>query len=118
MKETAVTIVGLFLIFNTVTSSKVLLISMDGFRWDYIQNFSTPNFDEFARNGVTSKYLTSPFITKTFPCHYTIATGKLANLYKDSALNNCWCRHTLKIGLACNLLPNKPCFLVPLVQVF
>ncbi|KAL4227311.1 Bis(5'-adenosyl)-triphosphatase enpp4 [Mactra antiquata] len=60
--------------------SKVLLISMDGFRWDYIQKASTPNFDEFAAMGTKADYINNTFVTKTFPCHYSIATG----LYEES----------------------------------
>lgn len=61
-------------------ADKVLLISMDGFRWDYIQKANTPNFDKFAQHGVKASYINNTFITKTFPCHYSIATG----LYEES----------------------------------
>jgi len=54
---------------------KVLLISMDGFRWDYIKKANTPNFDDFAAKGTRADYINNTFITKTFPCHYSIATG-------------------------------------------
>ncbi|WAQ96882.1 ENPP4-like protein [Mya arenaria] len=57
------------------SSNKVLVISMDGFRWDYIQKANTPNFDDFAAKGTRAKYINNTFITKTFPCHYSIATG-------------------------------------------
>ena len=67
-------------LINAVATSKVLLISMDGFRWDYINKVDTPNFDAFAREGVRAPYINNPFITKTFPSHYTIATGKIAEL--------------------------------------
>ena len=91
---------SLLLMTNVVTSSKVLLISMDGFRWDYIQNFSTPNFDEFAQNGVTSKQLTSAFITKTFPCHYTLATG---NYFGHAFMTTIWkVFHSLSRQILCN----------------
>lgn len=35
----------------------------------------TPNFDMFAAKGTHAKYINNTFITKTFPCHYSIATG-------------------------------------------
>lgn len=60
--------------------AKVLLVSMDGFRWDYINKVDTPNFDVMAREGVRVPYINNTFITKTFPCHYSIATG----LYEES----------------------------------
>ena len=59
---------------------QVLLVSMDGFRWDYVNHVSTPNFDALAREGVKTPYINNTFITKTFPCHYSIATGKLLNV--------------------------------------
>ena len=55
---------------------KVLLVSMDGFRWDYTDQVSTPHFDAMAREGVKAPFVNNTFITKTFPCHYSIATGK------------------------------------------
>ncbi|WAR21923.1 ENPP4-like protein [Mya arenaria] len=63
-----------------VTGSKVLLVSMDGFRWDYIERARTPNFTEFAKMGSRAEYLTGVFSSKTFPSHYTIATG----LYEEN----------------------------------
>lgn len=56
-------------------SNKVLLISFDGFRYDYLNKTATPNFDQFAENGVQSKGLIPVFPSKTFPNHYSIATG-------------------------------------------
>jgi len=53
----------------------VLLVSMDGFRADYLETTDTPNFDKLANNGVRSEGLKPVFISKTFPNHYSIATG-------------------------------------------
>lgn len=57
----------------------VIMLSMDGFRWDYTENVPTPNFDKIARLGVRAQSLIPSFPTKTFPNHYSIATG----LYPD-----------------------------------
>ena len=57
----------------------VILVSLDGFRWDYGKLYMTPNLDELARTGVKAEALIPSFPTKTFPNHYTIATG----LYPD-----------------------------------
>jgi predicted AlkP superfamily pyrophosphatase or phosphodiesterase len=54
---------------------KLLLISFDGFRHDYIAKTETPNFDAMIANGVESKGLIPIFPSKTFPNHYAIATG-------------------------------------------
>ena len=72
-------IVVLTKVYNT--DAKVLLVSMDGFRWDYINKIATPNFDKMAQEGVRVPYITSTFTTKTFPCHYSIATGNSHLLY-------------------------------------
>lgn len=53
----------------------VMLISFDGFRWDYMEKVDTPNFDSIVRNGVKAKHLINTFVTKTFPNHFTIVTG-------------------------------------------
>ncbi|HOC48372.1 MAG: alkaline phosphatase family protein [Bacteroidales bacterium] len=57
----------------------VVLVSLDAFRWDYDSIHSTPVLDDIARKGVTATRLIPSFPTKTFPNHYTIATG----LYPD-----------------------------------
>lgn len=59
--------------------SYVLVVSFDGFRWDYSELYETPNFDDMALQGVKADHLISSFPTKTFPNHYTLATG----LYPD-----------------------------------
>uniref|UniRef100_A0A803TN22 Ectonucleotide pyrophosphatase/phosphodiesterase 7 n=1 Tax=Anolis carolinensis TaxID=28377 RepID=A0A803TN22_ANOCA len=55
---------------------KLLLISFDGFRWDYDQDVETPNLDNLAKEGVKAKYVTPPFVTMTSPSHFTTITGK------------------------------------------
>jgi len=51
---------------------------MDGFRYDYLNKANTPNFDNLLQGGVTSKALVPVFTSKTFPNHYSIATGMYA----------------------------------------
>ncbi len=53
----------------------VVMLSLDGFRWDYDTKTSTPNFDYLAKNGVKAEGLQPSFPSKTFPNHYSIATG-------------------------------------------
>ena len=59
--------------------SYVVMLSLDGFRWDYTDLYKTPNLDRLARNGVKAEGLIPCFPTKTFPNHYSITTG----LYPD-----------------------------------
>lgn len=53
----------------------LILISIDGFRWDYRARYDTPALDRIAANGVTADALVPIFPTLTFPNHYSIATG-------------------------------------------
>jgi predicted AlkP superfamily pyrophosphatase or phosphodiesterase len=59
-------------------TNPVLLVSIDGFTNQYLERNDTPNFDRFLSQGVKAEYLTSVFPTKTFPTHWTIATGLYA----------------------------------------
>jgi len=56
----------------------VILVSFDGFRFDYPEAAGTPNLDRLAREGVRAESLRPVFPSKTFPNHYTIATGLYA----------------------------------------
>jgi predicted AlkP superfamily pyrophosphatase or phosphodiesterase len=53
----------------------VILISLDGFRYDYLEKYQPPNLWSLARDGVQAKWMIPSFPSKTFPNHYTIATG-------------------------------------------
>ena len=52
-----------------------ILVSLDGFRWDYLDRFEAPTLRGLAANGVRVRSLTPAFPTKTFPNHYTLVTG-------------------------------------------
>uniref|UniRef100_A0A8C9RFG2 Zgc:153896 n=1 Tax=Scleropages formosus TaxID=113540 RepID=A0A8C9RFG2_SCLFO len=58
------------------TFNKLLVVSFDGFRWDYDQDADTPNLDKLAQEGVKAKYITPPMITMTSPSHFTTITGR------------------------------------------
>jgi predicted AlkP superfamily pyrophosphatase or phosphodiesterase len=53
----------------------VILISLDGFRYDYLEKYHPPNLLSLARDGVQAKWMIPSFPSKTFPNHYTITTG-------------------------------------------
>ena len=53
----------------------LILISVDGFRWDYMDRYPTPNMDRISAGGSTAERLRPVFPTLTFPNHYSIATG-------------------------------------------
>lgn len=53
----------------------VILISLDGFRWDYPGKFNPTNLNELAASGVRAKRLIPAFPSLTFPNHWTLVTG-------------------------------------------
>ncbi len=53
----------------------VILISLDGFRYDYVKNFAPPHLTAFKNAGAQADALIPSFPSKTFPNHYTIVTG-------------------------------------------
>lgn len=72
----------------------VILISIDGFRWDYLEKYDVPTLRRLAAEGVHAQRLNASFPTKTFPNHYTLVTGLrpgrhgiVANWFHDPALD-------------------------------
>ena len=53
----------------------LILVSIDGFRWDYLDRLAPPTLSRLAANGVRAEGLIPQFPSKTFPNHYTIVTG-------------------------------------------
>ena len=53
----------------------VLLVSFDGFRYDYPDRFHLPNFKKLQKKSSYAKGSFSSFPSKTFPNHYSIITG-------------------------------------------
>ncbi len=54
------------------------MVSFDGFRYDYLDRYDVPNFDRLAGRGVRADAMIPVFPSKTFPNHYSIATGMYA----------------------------------------
>ena len=57
-----------------------ILISLDGFRADFLEQALTPTLNSFIAQGVSPKYMLPSFPSVTFPNHYTLVTG----LYPES----------------------------------
>lgn len=80
MKKIIIAIIAL--IFTTSTSAHkdfyTIIVSLDGCRWDYPEWYDTPFLNYMAEKGVKSGLIPS-YPSKTFPNHYTLATG----LYPD-----------------------------------
>lgn len=64
----------LFLV--TVQGAPTIIVSSDGFRWDYYGRIETPGIDKIIEKGVHVKNLKNSFATVTFPNHYSLVTGK------------------------------------------
>jgi predicted AlkP superfamily pyrophosphatase or phosphodiesterase len=52
-----------------------ILISLDGFRADFLFRNLTPTLNQFVQEGISPKYMLPSFPSVTFPNHYTMATG-------------------------------------------
>ncbi|KAM9001242.1 bis(5'-adenosyl)-triphosphatase ENPP4 isoform X2 [Sarcophilus harrisii] len=59
---------------------RLLLVSFDGFRADYLKKYELPHLRSFIEEGVLVEHVKNVFITKTFPNHYSIVTG----LYEEN----------------------------------
>ncbi|PFH58317.1 hypothetical protein XA68_13881 [Ophiocordyceps unilateralis] len=57
-----------------------IILSLDGFRADFLQRGLTPRLNAFIKEGVSPAYMRPSFPSVTFPNHYTLATG----LYPES----------------------------------
>lgn len=67
----------------------VVLISIDGFRSDYLDRPEAATLRRLARAGVRAEWMAPSFPTKTFPNHYTIVTG-LYPEHHGIVANNMW----------------------------
>ncbi len=91
----------LFLLFASTVSAQsdyettVILVSIDGMRADYFEKYDPPELKRMASEGVRARWMQPAFPTKTFPNHYTVATG----LYPGNhglIENNMWDPETRK----------------------
>jgi predicted AlkP superfamily pyrophosphatase or phosphodiesterase len=78
---------------DTPPTPILVLVSFDGWRWDYIDRFPTPNLRALAARGARADRLIPSFPPLTFPNHYTLVTGLypahhgiVANTFRDPAM--------------------------------
>ncbi|SEG27567.1 Predicted pyrophosphatase or phosphodiesterase, AlkP superfamily [Halpernia humi] len=57
------------------TKPYVILISADGFRYDYAKKYNAKNLLKLSENGVAAQAMMPSFPSITFPNHYSIITG-------------------------------------------
>jgi len=56
----------------------VVMVSLDGFRHDYVARFQPPNLLKLIKEGTAAKSMIPIYPSKTFPNHYTLVTGMYA----------------------------------------
>lgn len=65
---------------TAIFAPTTILISLDGFRADFLRRGITPRLNAFVAEGVSPVYMNPSFPSVTFPNHYTLVTG----LYPES----------------------------------
>ncbi len=62
---------------GTAPTPPLVLVSLDGFRWDYLAKYpaETPHLQALQREGSTARQLIPVYPSNTFPNHYSIVTG-------------------------------------------
>ncbi|MBI9072568.1 MAG: alkaline phosphatase family protein [Melioribacteraceae bacterium] len=68
-------VILLFININAQKSTYTILVSFDGFRWDYVNRGITPTLQKVIKEGVHALSLRPTFPSKTFPNHLSIVTG-------------------------------------------
>jgi len=76
---------------QATTPPYVIILSLDGFRWDYPNKYHTPTFNSIAQQGVKATSMQPCFPTITFPNHYAMATGLYPN-NNGIVLNKFYCK--------------------------
>lgn len=64
--------------YNSVEAQKktyVIMISTDGFRYDYAKKYNATNLLNLSKNGVQAKAMIPSYPSITFPNHWTLITG-------------------------------------------
>ena len=79
--QTAITDTAQVIIPNRLNNAEamakpyVIMISTDGFRYDYAKKYHAENLLKFSNQGVSAKAMLPSFPSITFPNHWSIITG-------------------------------------------
>ncbi|KEQ77845.1 Phosphodiest-domain-containing protein [Aureobasidium namibiae CBS 147.97] len=60
---------------SSIFAPTTILISLDGFRADFLHRNITPSLSAFVQTGVSPEYMSPSFPSVTFPNHFTLVTG-------------------------------------------
>ncbi|CAF4674343.1 unnamed protein product, partial [Rotaria sp. Silwood2] len=67
---------------SAISHSRLLIVSLDGFRHDYLKIHSLPTLNRIQNQGVrTTNGMQPTFVTMTYPNHISIATGRINERY-------------------------------------
>ncbi|KAK0069074.1 ectonucleotide pyrophosphatase/phosphodiesterase family member 6 [Biomphalaria pfeifferi] len=69
------TLCFLISVLASALCDKLLVILLDGFRWDYTEKYDLENFKKLYTDGVRAGYLINVFPTFSFPNYYSLMTG-------------------------------------------
>ncbi|RZJ78702.1 MAG: alkaline phosphatase family protein [Flavobacterium sp.] len=104
--------------FNSIEQQQkpyVILISLDGFRWDLADKFNAKNLIRLREMGVKADYLKPSFPSLTFPNHYSIVTGLypahhgiVNNIFYDKARDVTFRRADRKMAIDSSWYGGKP----------
>jgi predicted AlkP superfamily pyrophosphatase or phosphodiesterase len=93
----------------------VILISLDGFRWDLADRYQAKNLIKLREQGVQADYLKSSYPSLTFPNHYSIVTGLypshhgvVDNIFHDKATGVTFRRADKKMAVDSSWYNGKP----------
>ena len=118
MKKILVTLLLAVSLFTvTAQENYTVIVSCDGLRWDYLETFDVPFMDKMADQGVKAVMMPS-FPSKTFPNHYTLATG----LYPDHhgiIANTFWDRENqVQYSMGDRKISGNPDYYGELIRIF
>lgn len=93
----------------------VMLISIDGFRWDLADKYQAKNLIKLRETGVQAEYLKPSYPSLTFPNHYSIVTGLypshhgvVDNIFHDKATGVTFRRADKKMAVDSSWYNGKP----------
>jgi predicted AlkP superfamily pyrophosphatase or phosphodiesterase len=108
--------------YNSINQQQkpyVILISLDGFRWDLADKYQAKNLIKLREQGVQAEYLKSSYPSLTFPNHYSIVTGLypshhgiVDNIFHDKATGVTFRRADKKMAVDSSWYNGKPLWVV------
>ncbi len=97
----------------------VILISIDGFRWDLADKYDAKHLKKLRASGVQADYLKPSFPSLTFPNHYTIATGMypahhgiVDNIFYDKMRSVIYRKSDKKMAVDSSWYAGKPLWVI------